>query len=544
MNDDRITPRYTPRQVAKTPPCQSGCLNCGDIRGWIGLVAQRRKMGLSREQAFEQAWRRITEVNPFPATLGRICPHPCESACNRGSKDEPLAINAMERFLGDFAIEAGLPLDRERRETRGKSVAVIGAGPAGLSFAYQMARRGYPVTIYESREQAGGMLRYGVPDYRLPPAVLEAEIGRILDLGVILETGVSIGRDMSLETLRQRHDAVFLGIGAQKGRGLSIPGASGPGVLTATEYLERVNRGEAVELGRDTVVVGGGNSAMDAARSARRAGTAVRLLYRRSMKEMPATPEEVELATEEGVELLLLATPTRIDRWNDGRVRRVEVTRVGLGEADASGRPRPVSVEGSEYWLEADSVILATSQVPDVAGFEALFGEGKWLVAGEQGALADGLLAGGDAMGLGMAGSAIAQGRQAAEQLHARFTGNGDALQVDMSTTVGPGQLKFESRDSVPAARPERLDAVERLRDPAAETERTLDDERFLREVERCFSCGSCFGCEQCTMYCTSGCYTRLSEVGPGAYFSLTLDACRSCGKCVEVCPCGYLETN
>jgi NADPH-dependent glutamate synthase beta subunit-like oxidoreductase len=542
VNDHRITPRYTPRQVAKTPPCQSGCLNCGDIRGWIQLVAQRRKMGLSREQAFEQAWRRITEVNPFPATLGRICPHPCESACNRGSKDEPLAINAMERFLGDYAIEARLPFEREQGRTRGQSLAVIGAGPAGLSFAYQMARRGYPVTVYESREQAGGMLRYGVPDYRLPPAVLDAEIRRILDLGVILETGIAIGRDISLDTLRQRHDAVFLGIGAQKGRGLPIPGASGPGVLTATEFLERVNSGEPVHLGRQVIVVGGGNSAMDAARSARRAGAAVRLLYRRSLSAMPATPEEIELATEEGVELLLLTTPTRIEHGKDGRPGRVEVTRVCLGGQDASGRPRPELVAGSEYWLEADTVILATSQVPDRAGFEALFGEGRWLVAGEQGDLLDGLLAGGDALGLGMAGNAIVQGRHAAEQLHARFSGNGDIRTGDSGSAIDPGQIKIESRDAVAAARPDRIETVERLSDPLAETERTLDAERFLGEVERCFSCGSCFGCERCSMYCTSGCYTRLSEVGPGAYFSLVLDACQACGKCIEVCPCGFLE--
>jgi NADPH-dependent glutamate synthase beta subunit-like oxidoreductase/Pyruvate/2-oxoacid:ferredoxin oxidoreductase delta subunit len=542
VNDESITPRYSPGQVAKTPPCQAGCLNCGDIRGWIQLVAQRRKMGLSREQAFERAWRRITEVNPFPATLGRICPHPCESTCNRGSKDEPLAINAMERFLGDYAIETCLSFEREQGPARRQSLAVIGAGPAGLSFAYQMARRGYPVNVYESREPAGGMLRYGVPDYRLPPEVLDAEIRRILELGVTLETGVAIGRDISLDTLRQRHDAVFLGIGAQQGRGLSIPGAEGPGVQTATAFLERMNSGEAVHLGEHVIVVGGGNSAMDAARSARRTGATVHLLYRRSLAEMPATPEEVELAAEEGVELLLLSTPIRIEHGDDGRLRRVEVTRVVLGELDSSGRRRPAPVEGSEYWLEADSVILATSQLPDRAGFEALFGDGRWLVAGERGGLVDGLLAGGDALGLGMAGNAIVQGRHAAEQLHARFSVNEDLPAENLVSTVDPDQIRTESRDAGTAARPDRIGAAERLRDPLAETERTLDAERFLSEVERCFSCGSCFGCEQCSMYCTSGCYTRLSEVGPGTYFSLTLDACQACGKCVEVCPCGFLE--
>ena len=251
---------------------------------------------------------------------------------------------------------------------------------------------------------------------------------------------------------------------------------------------------------------------------------------------------EVELATEEGVELLLLTTPTRIEHDDDGRLRRVEVTRVGLGELDASGRRRPEPIEGSEFWLEADSVILATSQLPDRVGFEALFGEGQWLVAGEWGNLVDGLLAGGDALGLGMAGNAIVQGRHAAEQLHARFSGIEDMPAENLASIIAPDQIKTESRDAVTAARPDRADAAERLRDPLAETEQTLDAERFLSEVERCFSCGSCFGCSQCEMFCTSGCFTKLEEVGPGIYFTLTLEQCQECGKCVEVCPCGFLE--
>ena len=201
-NDKRITPSYRPAQEPKTAPCQSACLNCGDIRGWIGLVAQRRKLGLTREQAYARAWEKIAEVNPFPSTLGRICPHPCQSACNRGGKDEPLAINAMERFLGDFAIDASLPLPRVAAPPSSVSVAAVGAGPSGLSFAYQMARRGYRVTVYDSREAAGGMLRFGVPTYRLPKDVLQSEIDRILELGVDLQLGVSVGSDIDLETLR------------------------------------------------------------------------------------------------------------------------------------------------------------------------------------------------------------------------------------------------------------------------------------------------------------------------------------------------------
>ncbi|NIP18151.1 MAG: NAD(P)-binding protein, partial [Xanthomonadales bacterium] len=177
---EKLTPEYRPGQVEKRPPCQEGCPNCGDIRGWIGVVAQRRKTGLSRKDAFARAWGMITDVNPFPSVLGRICPHPCEQHCNRTEHDEPLAINAMERFLGDWAIEHGIPLAKEGSGGRREWIGVVGAGPSGLSFAYQMARRGYRVTVYEGREKAGGMLRYGVPDYRLPQAILDAEIQRIL----------------------------------------------------------------------------------------------------------------------------------------------------------------------------------------------------------------------------------------------------------------------------------------------------------------------------------------------------------------------------
>ena len=222
-----ITPAWQPRQVEKTPPCQATYPNCGDIRGWIGTVAQRRRTGLSRSEAYARAWRTIANVNPFPATLGRICPHPCESHCNRGVRDEPLAINALERFLGDHAIAAGLPLERLAESPAPASIGVVGAGPSGLSFAYQMARRGYRVTVYDARSKPGGMLRYGVPDYRLPPSVLDAEIARILDLGVTLHGNVRLGRDISLAELRERHAHLYLATGPERGRDVTIRSAEG-----------------------------------------------------------------------------------------------------------------------------------------------------------------------------------------------------------------------------------------------------------------------------------------------------------------------------
>jgi NADPH-dependent glutamate synthase beta subunit-like oxidoreductase/Pyruvate/2-oxoacid:ferredoxin oxidoreductase delta subunit len=538
----RITPVYRPKQVEKTAPCQTGCANCGDIRGWIGTVSQRAKTGLSREEAYTKAWQIITEVNPFPSALGRVCPHPCETHCNRSELDEPLAINAMERFLGDWAIEKKIALSRLEAEEKKEWLGVVGAGPSGLSFAYQLARLGYRVTVYESGEKAGGMLRYGVPDYRLPQDILDAEIGRILDLGVELKLNTLVGRDITLEQLRERHDALYLGIGAQMGRGLGLPGEEGPSVWTGTEYLSRLNRGETIDLGARVLVIGGGNTAVDAARSARRTGAEVSILYRRTRDEMPAVDHEIEDALEEGVEILFLVAPVRIERHADGQILALEACRMELGEADASGRRRPLEIPGSGFTISTDSLIAAVSQLPELKGLEALNRDGNWLVSDDAGNVGEGMFAGGDALGLGVAGNAISQGRRAAEELHARFTGSRAQRPEDERPRIGPDQVRFDYKPEVPAAQSPKLPGEERVRMGSAEVARTISEEQFLAETERCFSCGTCFGCEQCSMYCTTGCFTKVEEVSQGVYFTLALDECHECGKCVEVCPCGFLE--
>jgi NADPH-dependent glutamate synthase beta subunit-like oxidoreductase len=246
-----------PEQLQQVPPCRANCPGGSDIRGWVTTIAQRKKLGLTDAEAYGLAWRRIVSVNPFPAVMGRICPHPCESGCNRIGKDEAVSVNQMERFIGDWALRAGLKLARLEADRKPESIGVVGAGPAGLSFAYQMARRGYPVTVYERYPKAGGMLRYGIPVYRLAEEVLDAEIQRILDLGVELELNTRIGRDISFERLESRHPIIFLGIGAHKGQLLGVPGEAGTGLWTGTEYLSRINQGEAVSLGRRVVVIGG-----------------------------------------------------------------------------------------------------------------------------------------------------------------------------------------------------------------------------------------------------------------------------------------------
>ena len=540
---ERITPAFRPVQVEKAAPCQEGCANCGDIRGWIGTIAQRNKTGLSREEAFARSWRMIADVNPFPSALGRVCPHPCEESCNRSTLDEPLAINAMERFLGDWAIEQGLALERLENVPVEIWIGVVGAGPSGLSFAYQMARRGYRVTIYESRAQAGGMLRYGVPDYRLPQEVLDAEIQRILDLGVDLKLNMAVGRDISLEALRARHTRLYLGIGAQMGREIGIPGETGPSVWTGTDFLSRINRGEEIEVGERVVVVGGGNTAIDAARVARRKGADVTVLYRRSLEEMPAREFEIEEALEEGINLFFLAAPVRIERTPDEKLDSLIACRMELGEPDSSGRRRPLPVPDSEFILPLDTLIAAVSQSPGLAGFEALGHEGNWLIPDADGAVGSGVLAGGDVLELGIAGNAIMQGRQAAEQVHFHLQGiKDDASTENSRPDIKPDQVKLDSKPASEAVRAPKLPGDERIARGSAEVSSTISEEQFLAEAERCFSCGFCFGCEQCSMFCTSGCFTRLEEAMPGMYFTLLLDECKECGKCIEVCPCGFLE--
>ncbi|MDP2322207.1 MAG: FAD-dependent oxidoreductase [Acidobacteriota bacterium] len=539
---ERLTPSFRPTQTAKHPPCQVNCPNCGDVRGWIGIVAQRDKLGLSREEAYTRAWRAITDVNPFPSVLGRVCPHPCESHCNRSTFDEPVAINAMERFLGDWALAQGLPLVRLEDGSPRESIGVVGAGPSALSFAYQLARRRYRVTVYERGPLPGGMLRYGIPDYRLPPEILDAEIQRILDLGVELRLETQAGLHVTLEELRARHDALYLGMGAQKGRGLDIPGEAGPSVWTGTEYLQRVNNGEAVDLGRRVVVVGGGNTAVDAARSARRTGAGVTILYRRSRTEMPAIAKEIEDALDEGVMLLLQAAPVRLERKKD-ELRSLVACGIALGQPDASGRRRPVVIPNSEFVIPTDSVIAAVSQEPDMTGFESLASDGGRLSADDSGAIDSWLWTGGDVVGLGIAAEAIVQGRFAAEALHARFRGLPPKPRLDgVRRPIGPEGILEEFYDRKPAVHPARLPPLARLGSPGAEVTAGIGEREFLDEASRCFSCGACFGCRQCEMYCTAHCFTTLDDAGLGRYFSLSPDACEECGKCVAICPCGYLE--
>ncbi len=523
-----------PRYQEKAPPCVSHCPNEADIRGWLTTIAQAEAYGRTTEEALEIAWRKITERNPFPAVCGRVCPHPCEAECNRKNKDGPVAINALERFVGNFGITKGLRLARLSDENYPEKIAIIGSGPAGLSCAYQLARRGYPVTVFEAFSRPGGMLRYGIPKYRLPREVLDAEIQRILDLGIELKCDFVVGRDIPLEELRQEYRAVFVGIGAHRGLKLGVPGDDAGNVLSGTEFLNRANSGEAIQLGRKVVVVGGGDTAVDAARLSRRLGAEVTIVYRRTRAEMPAIEREIDGALEEGIAIEFLAAPAEVLR-DKGTAVGLKCIRMELGAPDASGRPRPVPLAGSEFRMEASTIIAAIGQVPEFGGMPELQEGTDGISADEWGATKNpGVYAGGDDLALAFVATAIYQGRMAAQAIEAHLRGT-----EPVKSAAYPPANKVIADWHMEAERHEQPRIPADRRDLETEIERGLSEPEALEEAQRCMSCGMCMDCESCWTYCTNNCFVRLPK---GEHYSIKLDLCNGCKKCAEGCPTGYLE--
>ena len=529
-----LRPAYQP----KTPPCAAACPCGADIRGWLTTIAQAEAYGRTNEEAYRIAWEKITDRNPFPAVCGRVCPHLCEDACNRRLKEGAVAINALERFVGDFGIARDLKLSTLSTEKRAERIAVIGAGPAGLSCAYQLARRGYPVTVFEAFGQPGGMLRYGIPKYRLPREVLDAEILRILDVGVELKCNTVVGSDVSLEDLRRRYKAIFVGVGAHQGIKLRIPGEDAANVFTGTEFLNRVNRGEEVRVGGKVLVIGGGDTAIDSARVSKRLGAAVTIVYRRSRAEMPAIKPEIEGALEEGIDIQFLTAPVEVLRQN-GVAVGLRCIRMELGTPDASGRPRPVPRAGSEFDLEAATIIAAISQEPRLDGLEVARDGEHWIQTQDAGVSGmEGVFAGGDDIELGLVTIAIAQGRFAAEAIDAWIRGQ-TVQRPATPPPLAPERVKLEWYK--PAERHERRHVPPDERAADTEVELGLPEAEALDEAKRCMSCGLCMDCETCWMYCTPNCFVKLPK---GEHYKVKLELCNGCKKCAEACPCGYIELN
>ncbi|OQB21235.1 MAG: Glutamate synthase (NADPH) small chain [candidate division BRC1 bacterium ADurb.Bin183] len=481
-------------------PCKSACPIDTSAQGYVALI---------REGRYEEAYKLIRSVNPLPGICGRVCHHPCEEQCKRFEEDEPIAIASLKRFAVDWARRNGIvePFKVNPEKKKNKKVAIIGSGPAGLAAAHDLALEGYDPVIYEAMPRAGGMLASGIPDYRLPPDVLDAEIKDILSMGVELKLNAPIGKSgLTLADLRKNHDAVFIGVGAQLGKALDIPGEDLEGYIHAVDFLRMVNLSQPVKIGKRVGVIGGGNAAIDASRTALRLGAEeVFILYRRTRKEMPANHQEIEDALEEGVKIEFLVAPVRIV-GESGRVSGIECQRMELGEPDSSGRRRPVAVKGSEFIIPLDTVIPAISQSVDF-GFTG--GEpiktNKWGTIETDACMRtniEGVFAGGDAVsGPDTVITAIAAGKKAARFIHRFLSGEAMAPEPDEKRPKAEGEKDTPRELRV---RMRALDSKERIKG-FEQAELGFTEEEARREASRCLQCGICSECYACVDACKPG---------------------------------------
>jgi NADPH-dependent glutamate synthase beta subunit-like oxidoreductase len=506
-------------------PCHQACPVNGEIARWIGLAHQRD---------FRGAWDVLAINNPFPAVAGRICHHPCEPACNRGAHDEPLAICKLERAVGDMALAQGWRHEPPVEE-RGGHVAIVGGGPSGLSAAYQLRKRGWRVTIYEAQEELGGLMRHGIPSYRLSRHVLDGEIERILALGVAVERR-KIATLQEFGELRATHDAVYLAFGAGRPKRLPQLPASAPWLMDGAEYLARANAGAPPPLGRRVVVIGGGSAALDAARSARRAGHEVTILALETRAQLPAQREEVEEALEEGITLADGSMLASVKPAN-GQGIVIHCQRVRFEPGAARGQFSVTPIENAQFTIAAHAVITSIGQDPDLAAFAAAMPTSRGLLAVDraQQTGADKVWAGGDAASMArFVTEAIGMGKRAALEIDRALRG-AVADVVDPAPAVAIDAIALHHHPKTARA-PERVrPALERL-SSALEVQLGLDAEQALAEAARCFSCGQCTACDNCFHYCPDLAIRRVA----GGYEVLT-DYCKGCGLCVQECPTGSI---
>jgi formate dehydrogenase major subunit len=528
------------------PPCTLTCPSNIDVQGYIGLIANGR---------YREALQLIKRDNPFPVAIGRVCPRPCEEACRRNLVDEPVGIDWLKRFVADLDLKSADGYDPPLSAKTGKSAAIVGAGPAGLSAAYYLVQEGVEVTIYDSEDKAGGMFRYGIPDYRLPQDALDREIDTILRLGVRLKTGIRIGRDIELQELLDTHDAVILAHGAWKSRGLRVKGEDRPGVIAGIEFLRDVALGARPDLGDRVAVIGGGNTAIDSARTAVRIGVKeVNLFYRRTDVEMPAAAIEVEEAVEEGVQFYYLVAPIMIQEQGKG-LKTLRLIKMELGEPDSSGRRRPIPVEGSDFEVEVDTIITAIGQYADTRFLESIDGivdEKGYLICDQQTGRTPvpGLFAAGDLVtGPDIAIRAIAGGKHAARAVLAHLQGAEYQTETEfLSKKEDFGKLTEEDYRDEPRVAREKMKVVSpaKRKSDFNQIEKGYSEKQALREAARCMECG-CQDVEECKLKSYAQTYGASPIHYPGEiqrhpidqshpYISRDPAKCVLCGRCIRIC--------
>jgi 2-oxoacid:acceptor oxidoreductase delta subunit (pyruvate/2-ketoisovalerate family) len=510
-----------PVYVDRLPPCNHACPAGENIQGWLYHA---------ESGDYEAAWRTLTEENPFPAIMGRVCYHPCETPCNRGKVDEAVGINSVERFLGDEALKRGWRFAPPANEST-KRVLVVGAGPSGLSAAYHLRRRGHRVKIVEAGPLAGGMMRFGIPKYRLPRDVLDGEIRRILDLGVELELHTRVSN--ILDTMREGgFDAAFLAVGAHIAKRAYIPAGEAARILDAVSVLRDMEGEQKPMLGRRVVVYGGGNTALDVARTAKRLGaTEAIIVYRRTRDRMPAHDFEVEEALQEGVLIKWLSTIRNVADEGTLTVERMAL--------DANGFPQPT---GELETLDADSLVLALGQDVDLSLLDGVPGlvikDRTVQVASNMMTGHPGIFAGGDMVPSERTVTVgIGHGKKAARHIDAWLRG------TDYEPAPKHEQATFDKMntwyysDAPKTVRP-MLDLARRT-STFDEVVHGLDETNALFEARRCLSCGNCFECDNCYGVCPDNAVIKL---GAGKRFQFNYDYCKGCGICVSECPCGAIK--
>ncbi len=522
-------------------PCSLNCPAHTDCQKYVAEIAEGRT---------EDAVRTIKEVIPLPASIGRVCPHPCETACRRQYVEEPISIAYLKAFAADEVLKSGKHILPEKKEATGKSVGIIGGGPAGLSAAFRLITKGHSVTIYDKMPKMGGMLRYGIPEYRLPKAVLDTEIDEIRSLGVEMINNCTIGKDITLTEIKEKHDAVLVANGAWKSSSIRCPGEELDGVFGGIDFLRAAALGEKPAIGKKTAIVGGGNTAMDACRTAVRLGAEeVSIIYRRTRDEMPAEDIEIEEAMEEGVIFRFLTNPAEIIGEN-GKVKAVKLQVMKLGEPDEKGRCSPVAVDGEFITLSLDSIIIAAGQKNDSFGFEELETTKKGTILADERTYTtstEGVFAAGDTTndGASIAIKAIAEANEAAKYIDAYLDGIDIPYKEPVISEIDITDDMFTEYEKHPRIKmPQR--APEDRRNDFTEINLGFSKEAATAEAKRCLSCG-CHDYGHCKLikyadeYCTdckrlSGEYHHGFKEEKLGIISRDQNKCILCGLCVRAC--------